>query len=708
MAVFLSPVGGAGAQFFDNSGNPLSGGKLYTYAAGTTTPQATYTSSAGSTFHTNPIILDAAGRVPNGGEIWLTDSAIYKFVLKTSADVLLATWDQLTGVNSNFVNFTAQTELQTATAGQTVFTLADISYSPGTGSLTVYVDGVNQYEGESYIETDSTTVTFVSGLHVGAEVKFTTAIQTTGNAVDASVVSYTPPFTGSVATTVEDKLAQTVSVKDFGAVGDWNGTQSVPGTGTDDTAAIQAAIDYCLQNGAELFFPPGRYRTTAPLVIDRTFNTEDPINGGMYGISLRGGGAASCQIASDHNGVCIDFRGGLGAGWHTYFYIDGLGVLKADYGKNVGSIGFKIDQAAYMQIQRFDTYGFEYGIYGIDVLSSAFMDGTIRGNQYGFRFEKGTRSHPNNISFRGVQTLNNNTYGGALYRPSVFSYIGGSIESNGYTGVLADPNSWGLYVESAGTEGSVGINMQGVYIENNNGKADVWILQTVNNVIHNFNGCSFLRFLDTRYVTNCILFNSTNDSRLSINGCGFKDYAPYVSDASRLWIGAGDAQVFDGGGNLFYDTTGGFVGLARAVFAPIASNHQLPFASLPSVSEFRNGIIYCPDGGGGPSRPALAVSDGTRWWQIVLGQFAGTVASAGIAQTLPKNWTVSQIATGRYRVTHNINITATSYAVVATAQGTSTGYCSGVTLGMNSFDVYFVNTSGAPTDMDFGFTLTLI
>jgi len=98
MAVFLSPVGGAGAQFFDNNGNPLSGGKLFTYAAGTTTNQATYTSSSGSTAHTNPIILDSAGRVP-GGEIWLTGDLSYKFVLQTSTNVLIATYDNIQGIN---------------------------------------------------------------------------------------------------------------------------------------------------------------------------------------------------------------------------------------------------------------------------------------------------------------------------------------------------------------------------------------------------------------------------------------------------------------------------------------------------------------------------------------------------------------------------------------------------------------------------------
>jgi hypothetical protein len=258
MTVLLSPVGGVAAQFFDNNGNPLSGGKLFSYAAGTTTPAVTYTSSLGVTAHTNPIVLDAGGRVP-GGEIWLTDGVIYKFVLQTSTNVLIATYDNIVGINSNFVNYTTEQEIQTATAGQTVFNLTTMQYQPGTNSLTVFVDGVNQYgpgAQYAYTETDSDTVTFVSGLHVGASVKFTTATQTTGNATDASVVAYTPPFANSVTTNVEDKLAQYVSVEDFGAVGDGV---------TNDTTAIQAAIT-SLVSGQTLMFSKN-YKITAALTI---------------------------------------------------------------------------------------------------------------------------------------------------------------------------------------------------------------------------------------------------------------------------------------------------------------------------------------------------------------------------------------------------------------------------------------------------------
>jgi len=249
MAVNLSPVGGVAAQFFDNSGNVLTGGKIYTYAAGTTTNQTTYTSATGVTAHSNPIILDASGRVPSG-EIWLTDGLSYKFLVKTSTEVLIGSYDNVIGINSNFINFLTETEIQTATAGQTVFTLTTMQYQPNTNSLTVYVDGVNQYDGVSYsyVETNSTTVTFSAGLHVGALVKFTTAQTLSSGVTDASLVTYDPPFANSVLTNVENKLSETVSVKDFGAVGDGV---------TDDTAAFAAAVSAA--QGKTILIPAGQY-----------------------------------------------------------------------------------------------------------------------------------------------------------------------------------------------------------------------------------------------------------------------------------------------------------------------------------------------------------------------------------------------------------------------------------------------------------------
>jgi hypothetical protein len=98
MPVNLSPVAGAAQQFFSNSGVPLAGGLLYTYAAGTTTPLATFTTAAGSTANSNPIVLNSAGRLDN--EVWLTSTLTYKFLLKDSDGVTIATYDDIPGIGS--------------------------------------------------------------------------------------------------------------------------------------------------------------------------------------------------------------------------------------------------------------------------------------------------------------------------------------------------------------------------------------------------------------------------------------------------------------------------------------------------------------------------------------------------------------------------------------------------------------------------------
>jgi len=76
-------------QFFGTDGLPLVGGKLYTYAAGTTTPIATYTDHTQDNLNTNPVILDSNGQAG----VWLTDLITYKYTLTDADDVPLFTVD---------------------------------------------------------------------------------------------------------------------------------------------------------------------------------------------------------------------------------------------------------------------------------------------------------------------------------------------------------------------------------------------------------------------------------------------------------------------------------------------------------------------------------------------------------------------------------------------------------------------------------------
>lgn len=92
------------AQFFDSNGDPLNGGKLFIYLAGSTTKQTTYTDSAGATPGTNPRVLDSAGRLQ--AELWVTTGLSYKLVLTTSADSdppvsPIWTEDNISGVNDS-------------------------------------------------------------------------------------------------------------------------------------------------------------------------------------------------------------------------------------------------------------------------------------------------------------------------------------------------------------------------------------------------------------------------------------------------------------------------------------------------------------------------------------------------------------------------------------------------------------------------------
>ena len=163
MSITISAFGGVGWQFFDNNGVPLAGGLIYTYAAGTTTPQATYTTSAGNISHANPIVLDSTGRVP-GGEIWVTVGLSYKFVLQTSANTLIATYDNITNGSIIVIgDFTG-------TGSQTAFVLS--ATPTGLNATNVYINGV--YQNKNTYSLASSTITFTQAPPVNSiiEVSF--------------------------------------------------------------------------------------------------------------------------------------------------------------------------------------------------------------------------------------------------------------------------------------------------------------------------------------------------------------------------------------------------------------------------------------------------------------------------------------------------------------------------------------------------------
>lgn len=201
MAVTLSLFAGAGAQFLDNNGVMLSGGLVYTYAAGTTTPLAAYTSNTGDTALANPIVLDASGRVPTG-QIWLTYGQGYKFTVRTSTGVLIGTYDNI----------------PSAALPPLVNDAVSIAYEQGAS-----VDAGDFIIGQTYLITFIGTTNFQS---IGA-VSNTVGIYFTATGVGSGT------GTAEFSRSVQAKLQESVSVKDFGALGDGV---------TDDTAAFNAAI----------------------------------------------------------------------------------------------------------------------------------------------------------------------------------------------------------------------------------------------------------------------------------------------------------------------------------------------------------------------------------------------------------------------------------------------------------------------------------
>lgn len=137
------------SQFFYPNGQPLAGGLLYSYEAGTSTPVATYTDSTGGTSNTNPVVANSRGEM----SVWITNNVAYKFVLTDAAGNTIWTRDQVTstqlltlygGVDTGsptlyLLNFLSPFTTYTGFQGTPIFWIPS---NNNTGNASINVNGI--------------------------------------------------------------------------------------------------------------------------------------------------------------------------------------------------------------------------------------------------------------------------------------------------------------------------------------------------------------------------------------------------------------------------------------------------------------------------------------------------------------------------------------------------------------------------------------
>jgi hypothetical protein len=306
---------------------------------------------------------------------------------------------------------------KTATAGQTTFSGSGeyggtLAYS--ASRETVYVNGALQQRNVDYTADNGTSIVFTPALILGDVVEVHCVNNAAGITTDqASGVYWTQSGTGAVTRTVDSKLKDVVSVKDFGAVGDGV---------ANDTAAIQAAFNWFAARQNEgipskyghIHFPQGIYRLTSFINVYGYISITGVGTGYIAGSVLRQDTANTDifrfyanQIDNVGLGICIDgviFEHQDGDGNNT-----GTGAalrfprINPATGAAMGSNSHYIRNCRYGALYRFGTF------VSMDVCNDVEISGCIidvcRGSE---AVKIGSRSLPGSCS--DVRIIDNNFF----------------------------------------------------------------------------------------------------------------------------------------------------------------------------------------------------------------------------------------------------------------------------------------------------------
>ena len=303
-------------QFLDNNGDPLSGGKLYTYEAGTTTPKASYTDETAGTANANPVILDSAGRAT------VFVDGTYKYTLHDANDVLVRETDNVTSFStSTTVNIDGQTEDTVALADFIVFSDTSDGGTTKKDDVQGLIDLVGGGgSGITLLGTATASASTSIDIHSGGDIDAT---------IDSTYEQYLLIFSNVHSTVDGDELyyrssSDGGSTFDSGATDykyyNFHGVSGSAITDIDDTGQAFVELNRNIGNAAGES-ASGYLYLHSPAATDSftkvNYFTAIDQSSGQFGVTF---GGAARQSAADVDGIRIYMPGGNIASGEFKFY----------------------------------------------------------------------------------------------------------------------------------------------------------------------------------------------------------------------------------------------------------------------------------------------------------------------------------------------------------------------------------------------------
>jgi len=435
-------------QAYDSNGDPLNGGLVYTYAAGTTTEKATYQED--DTENANPVVLDSTGRA----EIYGT--GYYKFILKTSAGVEIWSLDNIAGIGETSITDIGDW------AGDFDAAITDIAAT----ETTLYVDSAATMSASVSVPSTCTVIIQKGGSidMDGNALTFAGPVIFQGGLIDqgAAALTFNGPVTMQGGSITNDGDLNINSAFDAGPYQVFTSTGTVTltneagcgvmpqwwysGTGYW-TTAIQAAIDSVATDGGEVVLPPRDYEIDDTLIME---------NNGLLFRGIGGIGSSHPANTETNRGATIINKSGdsdaikIGKN-ETYvsdivlkdFALDGDSATATD-GNGIVLDSFGYDPSGVQNISMYNLSIHHVSHYGIylkgNVFESSFYNLHLRHNEYGV-YADATSGNCTEITFFGCHFFYSTEYG---------FYKGTSVTNINFYGCHFVSNGYGVYTTAYG------------------------------------------------------------------------------------------------------------------------------------------------------------------------------------------------------------------------------------------------------------------